>query len=169
MRKSKYETYVLPNLERIAKWVEAGVDNREIAEKLGISPGSLWSYLTKGEGGDERYRALAEVFRQAREIPDDQVEAALYRRSCGYSYTEVTVEEKLDKEGNIYTLTKTVQKNMPPDSTSAMFYLANRRPDRWQYRPDKKKETEENEADGGVVILSPILPEAEEGERESGG
>ena len=37
MRKSKYETHVLPNLERIAKWAEAGADDREIAAKLGIS------------------------------------------------------------------------------------------------------------------------------------
>ena len=157
MRKSKYETHVLPNLERIAKWAEAGADDREIAAKLGISPAGFRSYLEKGEKGDARYRALTEVFRQAREVPDDQVEAALYKRSCGYSYTEVTVEEKLDKEGNIYTLTKTVQKNVPPDSTSAMFYLTNRRPARWQYKPEKRKETEDGA--GGVVVLPEVIDE----------
>ena len=45
MRKSKYETHVLPNLERIAKWAEAGADDREIAAKLGISPAGFRSYL----------------------------------------------------------------------------------------------------------------------------
>ncbi len=166
MRKSKYETHVLPNQERIAKWAAAGADDREIAEKLGLSPASLRSYLAKGEEGDERYRALTEVFRQAREVPDDQVEAALYKRSCGYSYTEVTVEEKLDKEGNVYTLTKTVQKNVPPDTTSAIFYLTNRRPDRWQYKPEKKKETEETA--GGVVELPAVMEPGREA-RENGG
>lgn len=151
MAKSKYETHVLPNLERIEKWAKEGATAKDIAAKLKIAYSTLRKYIDLGQDGDERYAALSEAFAQACVVPDEQVEAALFKRACGYRFEEVTVEEKLDREGNVHTLTKKVIRDVPPDPTSAMFWLTNRRPDRWKYKPQEIDDSGDDER--GVIMM----------------
>lgn len=151
--KSKYETHVLPYLERIAAWAEKGATAKEIAGKLNIAYSTFRKYLDEGRQGDERYAALAAAFAQACEVPDDAVEAALFKRACGIEYTEVRKEEVLDrKTGRRETLTTKITKYIPPDPTSAMFWLANRRREKWSYKPEGGGESEGT----GVVELAPV-------------
>ncbi len=171
MAKSKYETHVLPNLKKISKWAAAGATAKEIAGKLHIAYSTLRRYLDQGSEGDEQYAALWEAFTSACAVADDQVEAALYKRACGYQYEETTVEEKLDRDGMVHTLTKVVKRDVPADPTSAMFWLTNRRRDRWKYRPDEAPGGEDGGTETGVVELpavAPLDPPSEEG-GESGG
>lgn len=151
MSKSKYETHIEPYIDKIASWAEQGATSKEIAAKLGIAACTLRKYISEGEAGDERYTRLASSFARACEVPDDAVEAALYRRACGYQYEETTVEDKVTKTGEIVTVHKTVKRDIPPDPTSAMFWLTNRRPERWQYKPQPKQE--DNGGETGVVEL----------------
>ena len=153
MAKGKYDTHVLPYLDRIADWAARGATAKEIADKLGIAYSTFRKYLDDGGKGVERYAALSAAFVRACEGPDGQVEAALFKRACGYQYTEQTEEERLDKFGNVVKLHKQVTRDIPPDPTSAMFWLANRRPDRWSYKP----EGADNEGrEGGVIFLAPV-------------
>lgn len=151
MAKSKYETHVLPNLERIEKWAKEGATAKDIAAKLKIAYSTLRKYIDLGQDGDERYAALSAAYAQACEVPDQQVENALFKRACGYRFEEVTVEEKLDREGNVHTLTKKVIRDVPPDPTSAMFWLTNRRPDRWKYKPQEIDDSGDDER--GVIMM----------------
>ena len=151
--RSKYDSVVLPNLDKIQKWTTDGATVKEIAKKLKIGYSTLKSYLDRGRAGDERYLALTDAYARACEIPDDEVEAALFRRACGYEYTEVTTEEKMDREGNVHTLTKKITKDIPADVLACEFWLANRRRDKWSYKP--APEDGEGETGGGVVILAP--------------
>lgn len=159
MSKSKYETHIEPYIDKIASWAAQGATSKEIAAKLGIAYSTLRKYIAEGEAGDERYKLLAETFAQACEVPDDAVEAALYRRACGYQYEETTVEEKVTKTGEVVTVQKTVKRDIPPDPTSAMFWLTNRRPERWQYKPHPKQE--DNGGETGVVELPAAAEEPE--------
>lgn len=170
MAKSKYETHVLPNLKKISKWAAAGATAKEIAGKLHIAYSTLRRYLDQGSEGDEQYAALWEAFTSACAVADDQVEAALYKRACGYQYEETTVEEKLDRDGMVHTLTKVVKRDVPADPTSAMFWLTNRRRDRWKYRPDEAP-GDDGGTETGVVELpavAPLDPPQEEGGRPGG-
>ncbi len=152
--KSKYETHVLPYLEKIASWAQQGATEREIAGKLSIARSTFRKYIDLGQQGDERYAALSAAFARACKGPDDEVEAALFKRACGYQYTEVTEEEKLDRDGCVHKLKKTVVRDVPPNPTSAMFWLANRRRDKWQYKPEPGEEDDEG---GGVVMIAPVM------------
>lgn len=155
MAKSKYETHVLPNLDKITTWAEAGATIKEIAAKLKVSYSTLRKYVDLGQDGDERYMALSEAFTRACEVADDQVEAALFKRACGFEYTETKREQKLDRLGNIVELVTTTNKVIPPDPTSAMFWLTNRQPGKWSYKP--QEEPEEDEDGSGVVVLAPVM------------
>ena len=166
MAKSKYDTHVLPYLDKVVAWAMAGATSKEIAARLKVSYSTFRNYVDLGEGGDERYTALSAAFARACEPPDDDVEAALYKRACGIEYTEVKREQKLDKCGNVVMLETHTNKVIPPDPTSAMFWLTNRRPERWSYKPGAGQE---EAGETGVIMLAPAGEEPrprEEGEGE---
>lgn len=158
MAKNKYETHVLPYLDKVEAWARAGATAKEIAEKLHIAYSTFRKYLDDGEKGDERYTALSVAFVQACEEPDDNVEAALYKRACGFEYVETKREQRLDKAGNVVELVTTTNKVIPPDPTSAMFWLANRRPGKWAYKPQEQKTGDDDEENG--VIMLPSVDES---------
>lgn len=150
LAKSKYESHVEPYLDKIAEWARAGATAKEIAKKLHVSYSCFRKYVDLGQKGDERYKALASSFAQACEVADGEVEAALFRRACGYQYEEKTVEEKLDRNGDIHKLIKIVKRDVPPDPTSAMFWLTNRQPQRWKYKPEGQQE---DDGETGVIEI----------------
>lgn len=157
MAKSKYESNVLPNLGKIETWAKSGATAKDIAARLKIAYSTFRRYIDEGEKGDERYQALSAAFATACEIPDDEVETALFDRAKGIRYDERTYETVLDKETGEYkeVCTKRVSKFIPPDPTSAMFWLTNRRPNRWKYKPEADSRDEDGES--GVVLLTPVM------------
>ena len=62
MAQSKYETHVLPNLDKIIKWAKAGATAKEIAGKLHVAYSTFKKYLDLGRKGDGRYTDLSDAF-----------------------------------------------------------------------------------------------------------
>lgn len=179
MSKSKYETHVLPYLEKITEWVEAGATAKEIAEKLHIAYSTFRKYLDEGEDGDERYSALSAAFVRACEKPDGEVEASLFKLATGYtvSLAKTFKIKRTDFDPNTgrkigeheELVVGYDETHVPANAQAQMFWLANRRPDRWKYKPSEK-ESGSGEKDGsGVVLLAPVLPEQAQPEPESEG
>lgn len=157
MAKSKYESHVLPNLDRITAWAKSGATAKDIAKKLKIAYSTFRKYVDEGEQGDERYAALSAAFAQACEIPDDEIETALFNRARGISYDEEVYELVKDEYTGelVERRTKRIRKFIPPDPTSAMFWLTNRRPEKWRYKPEP---TGDDEIGGtGVVELPAVM------------
>lgn len=157
MAKSKYESHVAPFLDKIAKWAEGGASQSEIAVKLNLAVSTFKLYLAKGDKGEEPYTDLSDCFRTAVEIPDDNVEAAMYKRACGIEWEEKTYERKWDDIAGCFVevCVKRVTKFVPPDPTSGMFWLTNRRPDKWRYKPEPH--SDEDEGGTGVVELPAVM------------
>ena len=61
------------------------------------------------------------------EFDSDVIEKSLAKRAAGYSHPDVHIS---NYQGNI-TITD-ITKHYPPDPTSMIFWLKNRRPDRWR-------------------------------------
>lgn len=164
MSKNKYETHVLPYLDKITAWVQAGATEKEIAEKLHISPSTLKKYLADGRNGDATYSDFSDAFARAREEPDDEVEAALYKLATGYTVTlaKTFKVKRVDydpetgrKVGEHEELVVGYDEtHVPANAQAQMFYLVNRRPERWEYKPEKKDEEDKG---GGVVLLAPVM------------
>lgn len=177
MAKSKYETHVLPNLDRIEAWAKDGATAKEIAEKLRISYSTFRKYLDDGEKGDERYAALSAAFAQACVVPDEEVEAALYKSCLGYNaqiikhYKLKTVEYdpetgKRLRETEVLVEAKD-EVHVAANTAAQMFWLTNRRPDRWKYKPEAADGDEDDSS--GVVLLSPVMDNPGPPSTEGGG
>ncbi len=90
---------------------------------------------------------------------EQAVESALRKRARGFRYTEVTVKETVNRTtGEVETLTTKTTKYVPPDAKSAIFWLTNRRPERWQSKPEDWDGQESADGDCGVIVI----PEVEE-------
>ena len=149
MCKSKYETHVLPYLDRIKIWMAKGATQKEVAEKLMISEAALYKW--KG-----MYVELKESLDAPKGYVDDQVEAALLKRCMGYDYEEVTRWQTIGRNGELIWLEKRSKKHLPPDPSCVQFWLRNRRPQEWN-KP-VAAETQEN-GDQGVVMLPEVKDE----------
>lgn len=165
MSKSMYERVVAPQIGRVAEWVRLGATEQEVADKLGVSCSSLRRYLSAGRDGDERYTALSDAFDAAREEPDDEVEAALFKRATGYNvpvvkhyklrrveYDEATGRKISEKE-ELVEVEET--EHVPADTRAQIFWLINRRSERWQSSPERAAEDE----GGGVIEIAAVTEE----------
>lgn len=63
--------------------------------------------------------------------PESAVEQALLQRALGVTVTEVR-REVTDKGEK----TVTTEKQLPPDISAQLFWLKNRRPERWRDKPE---------------------------------
>lgn len=167
-KKSKYETHVLPNLGKIEAWAKKGATAKEIAANLKIAYSTFRKYLDDGENGDERYSALSALYAQACEVPDKEVEASLYKLANGYTaqiaktfkVKVVEYDESTGKKIREYEELKTGydEVHVPANVTAQMFWLANRVPNRWKYKPEPEGG---NDDEGTGVVMIPEVGAAD--------
>lgn len=130
-RKSKYHSHVEPKLLLVKAWARDGLTIEQIAEKLGVANSTFFDYKNK-------FPELSEALKKGQEVADVEVENALFKRAVGYRYDEVTREaaRELDEDTGEYKTvmaeTKRVTKEVQPDVTAQIFWLKNRRPDKWR-------------------------------------
>lgn len=79
MAKSKWEQ-VKDKLILIEGWARDGLTNKEIAEKLGINPDTLYKY-------QKQYPEFSETLKKGKEIVDYQVENALLQNALDGNVT----------------------------------------------------------------------------------
>lgn len=102
--KDKYRTYVLPNLEKIEKWIAEGVGLNEISKALGISLATFYEHANK-------HSELQEAVTRGRQNDAAALESVLHQRAMGFT----------GPDGRYY----------PPDVKSLSMLLASRDPERW--------------------------------------
>lgn len=110
--------------EKILELAQKGKTDEDIAEIIGVHVNTLRNW--KGAFPD-----LLWALKESKQVADDLVEASLFSRAVGYSHRE---EKVFCHEGMI--VTHEVTKHYPPDTTAAIFWLKNRKPN--EYR-DKRE------------------------------
>ena len=97
------------------------------------------------------------------EFDSDVIEKALSKRAAGYKYKEITraISKDPDPKTSKPTMVtiKEVTKEVAPDPTSMIFWLKNRRPDRWR---DKQSIDLSFNAEALNAILAGLPPELAE-------
>ena len=125
---------------RLEAYARDGLTDEQIAKNLDIVPSTLYEWK-------RQYSEISEALKKGKEVVDIEVENALLKRALGYSYEEKKLE--VSEEGT--KVTKTI-KEVVPDTTAQIFWLKNRRPDRWR----DKQDIEHSGQIGGVTIVNDI-------------
>ncbi|NYV67265.1 transposase [Bacillus sp. Gen3] len=131
MARNKYQTHVEPRLIEVEGWARDGLIDKQIAHNLGVAYSTFREYVKK-------YSALSAALKRGKEVVDREVENALLKRALGYRYDEVTRElaeiknPETDKYEKVLIETKRVTKEVQPETAAAIFWLKNRRPDKWR-------------------------------------
>jgi hypothetical protein len=92
----------------------------EVADILGIGLATLYRWKLD-------HPAFSRVFKLGKAEADDRVERSLYSRAIGYDY--VAEKPVMTRHGQ---KTMRYRQHIPPDTAAAVWYLKNRRPDRWR-------------------------------------
>lgn len=132
MAKGKYEYWLTPEgLLKLEAWARDGLIDEQIAANIGISRETLYQWKNK-------YSDISDALKRGKEVVDIQVENALLKRALGYEYTEITQElcENAESGEMELRVTKKVTKEVVPDTTAQIFWLKNRRPDKWRDKQD---------------------------------
>lgn len=144
---SKYNEKVHPLMARAL--AKTGMIDRDIAEEMTISE---HTFIQWKKVHPEFLAALTE----GKEIPDIQVEKALYKKALGFDTEEVELRpNRRDGSGKMDTV-KVTRKQFAPDVIAQIFWLKNRRPDRWRDKQDI-----EHSGSVGYKIIPDDLPDEE--------
>ena len=145
-RKGKYHEWITEEgLTKLEGWARDGLTDEQIAHNMGIATGTLYEWKN-------RFPELSEALKKGKEVVDIQVENALLKRALGYEYEETKVIVETDGRKRV----ERIKKHVLPDVTAQIFWLKNRRPDKWR----DKKEIESPQV--SRVIIVDDVPEVDE-------
>lgn len=116
--------------EQAAKLCALGATDAELADffEVAISTVALWKVV---------HPEFSDALRAAKSIADERVEQSLYRRAVGYEHDEIDIRVV----GGEVVQTP-IRRRYPPDATSMIFWLKNRKPEQWRDRPNEADSNE---------------------------
>lgn len=118
----KYHDWIKPEgLIRIEGWSRDGLTDAQIAHNIGIAESTLYKWKND-------HVEISEVLKRGKDVPDRQVENALFNSAIGFEYTEETVTNA----GDVVE----VVKYSKPNTTAAIFWLKNRKQKEWRDRQE---------------------------------
>ena len=119
-KRGRPSTFKGVDLEYVERLATAGLTNVQIAVALGIHEDTVYDWL-------KAHPEFSEAVKRGKSISDDKVEKSLYARATGYAHPDVHIS---NFQG-IPIVTK-ITKFYPPDPASMIFWLKNRRPEKWR-------------------------------------
>ena len=155
MAKGKYADWLTPDgLLLLEGWARDGLTDEQIARKIGINPATLYKWLDK-------YGEIGKAIKKGKAPVDIEVENALLKKALGFSVKikkpiKLRTKKQLKDKGTIEEeRIEYVDEEVyiPPDTTAQIFWLKNRRPDKWRDKP-KEVAQEETADDGFLAALN---------------
>ena len=131
MAKGKYSEWLTSDgLLLLEGWAREGLTDEQIAKNAGIKIRTFYEWM-------ERFPQIAQAIKKGKAPVDFEVENALLKRAKGYEWEETTTE--IDSNGKKHI--KKVTRHVPPDVGAIVFWLKNRKRDRWRDRPEQAQDT----------------------------
>ena len=100
---------------------DGGATDWDLAKHFNVSRATLYRWR-------DAYPAFRDTLKSAKAPADDRVERSLFERATGYSYEAVKIS--VNSKGEV-TQTPYIE-HVPPDPTSMIFWLKNRRSAEWR-------------------------------------
>ena len=117
-----------------------GATDQEIADFFDVDVRTIYRWKADN---DEFCQAL----RSGKEVADERVARSLFQRAVGYEQDEVKIFMPANAVAPVYA---PFRAKVQPDTTAAIFWLKNRRPQEWR----DKTETSLSNPDGSALNLS---------------
>ena len=123
--RGKYHEWLTKEgLTLIEGWARDGLIDEQIAANIGVTTTTFYDWKKK-------YADFSDALKKGKETSDYEVENALFKSATGYEYEErKEVQEVVD--GVMRKRVEITRKQVPPNATSAIFWLKNRKPDKWR-------------------------------------
>ena len=142
MAKGKYQDWLTSEgLTLLEGWARDGLTDEQIAHNMGISAATLYNWKSK-------YLEIVEALKKGKDVIDREVENALLKRALGFQYDEITLKGGVE--------TKRVTKMVVPDTTAQIFWLKNRRPDKWRDKPEESRGARDAETNAQDDLMRAI-------------
>lgn len=119
------------------KLCEMGATDQEIADFFEIDVRTVYRWK-------HDHAEFCQALKDGKQFADDRVQRSLYQKAIGYEQDEVKIFMPAGKDDPVYA---PYRAKIAPDTTAAVFWLKNRRPDEWREKSQTeisgKLETEE--------------------------
>ena len=122
-------------IQQAQKACEAGFTDRELAELFGVAEATVNQWKLKHE-------EFSSALKTGKSIADERVERSLYQRAVGYRQDAVKIFMPASASEPVYA---PYVENVVPDTTAAIFWLKNRKPDQW-------RDKQEIEHQGSIAV-----------------
>lgn len=113
---------------RIEGWARNGLIDAQIAKNIGITTQTLYEWGRK-------YPSISDALKRGKKPVDDEVENALLKSALGFEYEETITEIIESPDGTQRKQIKRIKRYSPPSNTAQIFWLKNRRPEKWRDKP----------------------------------
>jgi hypothetical protein len=116
-RPTSYQPEYAAQAEKLCK---LGATDADLAEFFGVNTSTIWRWTG-------RHEAFCNALKSGKEEADERVERSLYQKAIGYEYDAVKIFN-----ANGEPLIVPYREKCAPDTTAAIFWLKNRRSDKWR-------------------------------------
>ncbi len=106
--------------DQARKLCELGATDIEVADFFEVSDRTVYRWQLK-------YPEFCQALKAGKDIADDRVERSLYHKATGYTFE---TEKLFQYQGEV--IRAKVREHIPPDTTSMIFWLKNRKPEVWR-------------------------------------
>ena len=115
-------------------YAREGLNDIQIAEKLGIGKNAFYKYIKK-------YKDFRDALRKGKAPVDIVVENSLLKRANGFEHS--IDQQKVLRDGTIINYRKTSY--YPPDPKCIEMWLSNRKRNKWRKNPDLHEKEDDND------------------------
>ena len=136
-RKSKAGEWLTPDgLLRVKGWARDGLTDEQIADKIGISRDTFYRW-------EREFSDFSDAVKEGKAPVDIEVENALLKSALGHTVTirkpiKLRTKKQLRDKGLIEEERIEYAEEevyIPPQTAAQIFWLKNRRPDKWRDKP----------------------------------
>lgn len=144
-RPTKYEPEYA---ERARAMCVVGATDDEIADYFEVNRSTIYRWKLD-------HPEFCSALKAGKSVADDRVERSLYQKATGYNYEDQqAIKVKVSQYEDAVEVVN-VTRHAPAETTAAIFWLKNRRPDLWR----DKTETEHSGTVGHVIDTAKLTDE----------
>lgn len=108
------------------KLCQLGATDEEIADFFGVQARTVYRWK-------HQFPEFCQALKAGKEVADERVQRSLYQRAIGYRQDAVKIFMPAGADAPVYA---DYVEHIAPDTTAAIFWLKNRRPNEWREKAE---------------------------------